>query len=411
MDPQERPNADVLLEHPFIKKSQGKKLLAELVANSIDQIEAFREAKAKASRYPKEDLAAEFGPGKQIKIVEDGNYEYNESGTTKVYMDSLDNEENEDEHENPEKYITNESGTMIVKKTPHNSAAKNITNLDEENDIGSGSIVYHRVKNEPGEAESEYEVYIKIYREYNRKYEKDKNEMESELTEICKYLTYNQRKSPMDIFHQRKTELQTELDAELEKIKQKYMERICDIDKIIQYKRQLEVIRARFKEIGTNIEDLDCMKDIGEKKSYFKKQHTIDNFEQNPTNIKETKESKEVPQGNPINSTQQILKKYYKIGEKGKVTLNINTGDAEGSKPKPLATKDKEKPNLSSRGALPKNPGSPSAQTPKSGLAPDKKNNQSVKNLLQKKPLVSILAEKNKYSESSSDKIGLKKKV
>jgi len=398
----------VLLEHPFIKKSQGKKLLAELVANSIDQIEAFREARAKASRHQKEDLAAEFGPGKQIKIVEDGNYEYNESGTTKVYMDSQDNFNKVDDQESPDKYVTNESGTMIVKKTPHNSAGKNITNLEEEHETGSGSIVYHRVKNEPGEAESEYEVYIKIYREYNRKYEKDKNEMESELTEICKYLTYNQRKSPMDIFHQRKVELQAELDAELEKIRQKYLERIGDIDKIIQYKRQLEVIRARFKEIGKNIEDLDCMKDIGDKKSHFKKQHTIDNIDHIG---KEYKEPKEPLQANPINSTQQILKKYYKIGEKGKINLNINTGDPEGSKPKQLVSKDKEKPNLSSRGALPKNPGSPTAQTPKGGLAPDKKNNQSVKNLLQKKPLVSIMTEKNKYSESSSDKIGLKKKI
>ena len=397
MDPAERPNADWLLEHPFIKKSQGKKLLAELVANSIDQIEAYRESRARSARSPSEEVEAECA-GRQVVIVdeEEGSYRYSESGTTKVYEDGA-----------PDRFTTNESGTMIVKKTPQGSAGKEPGAGDEG---GSGSMVYHRVKGEGGEAESEYEVYIKIFREFNRKYEKDRVEMELKLNDICQYLTFNQRNTGMEVFLAKKKGLREEMEAEIQKVRARYGARISDIEKIIEYKDQLEVIRSMFKDLGVDIEELECMKDIGEKNKQFRKQNTFEILDTVEVREEKEKEKEKEKSGNGHTSSQQIIKKLYKIGEKSKMNLNIGSPEETSSKIKGILGKERDKANLSSRAMLSKNPGSPSNLTPKGGNPSEKKTNLSSKNLLSKKPLVSFLAEKSKQGESSSDKIVIKKK-
>jgi serine/threonine kinase 4 len=55
LEPSERPSAEVLLQHPFIKKSKGKKFLEELVMNWIDRIEADREERALKLKQSKND--------------------------------------------------------------------------------------------------------------------------------------------------------------------------------------------------------------------------------------------------------------------------------------------------------------------------------------------------------------------
>lgn len=271
-------------------------------------------------------------------------------------------------------------------------------------------MVYHRVKGEGGEAESEYEVYIKIFREFNRKYEKDRVEMELKLNDICQYLTFNQRNTGMEVFLAKKKGLREEMEAEIQKVRARYGARISDIEKIIEYKDQLEVIRSMFKDLGVDIEELECMKDIGEKNKQFRKQNTFEILDTVEVREEKEKEKEKEKSGNGHTSSQQIIKKLYKIGEKSKMNLNIGSPEETSSKIKGILGKERDKANLSSRAMLSKNPGSPSNLTPKGGNPSEKKTNLSSKNLLSKKPLVSFLAEKSKQGESSSDKIVIKKK-
>lgn len=81
LNPDDRPTATELLEHPFIKKSQGKSILAELVANSIDEIESYRSDRK--LRLDNMDLGLDENGSLNVE----GEFEYNETGTVRVRKD------------------------------------------------------------------------------------------------------------------------------------------------------------------------------------------------------------------------------------------------------------------------------------------------------------------------------------
>lgn len=418
LDPEQRPTADILLSHPFIKKSQGKKLLAELVANSIDQIEKFREERGENMKNPSEGNV-HVRPKQNWEIEEMNNqlksqYEYNETGTTKIKLEN----EGEDQTSKPtkSKYV-NESGTMIINKSSENSTGKK-SEPEESSKVNSGSIIYHAEEGKVSQ-KNDFELYMKMLREFNQKYEGERAEMEVALIDICKNLTYNQRNTSLDIFVKKKDQLKSEMDAEIMKIKQKFGEKITDINRIIENKQQIELLRTKFKELGTNIEDFDCMKETGAGfNASFKKEKTMDLRDYMSRQDREPFES---------SSTSHLLpKKLYKMNDQ---RLHLNNHDDYE-----LSNRQQEKPSmisnlvkvqkvmnsdrgskLSSRNPLqmPKGLGiqaspSPPNLTP-SGLK-DKTVFSSTKLQNTKKKITTYLVEKNKGQESSMDKLKAQKK-
>lgn len=390
----------MLLNHPFIKKSQGKRLLAELVANWLDQIERHREERAQKLKLNKSE-DGEFNHKKMKGLVMDqAKLEDLEEEEYEVIMNKYSSSD--------QKYTTNESGTMIVRKTPGNSTGKNSGCIEEPAQQNSGSIVYHE---NADESNHEFEVYMKMLKEFNQKYEGDRLQMENEVAEICRNLTYNQRMSSIEAFEDKKISLKSEMEMEIARIKQKYTEKINSITKIIENKKKLDLLRSKFKEIGENIDDMDCMKDIGDKSKYFKREGTFESKE--GSNGPQKIEHKELSTANiGVGNQGQYMKKLYKIGEKNRASALINQGnEAETvstllnniNKLKKMNSNDKNV--LSSRAVLNKSPGSPANQTPKGASQLEKKNQLSSKNLLTKKSLVTYVTEKSKAHQSSADKI------
>lgn len=403
IEPVERPTAEVLLTHPFMKKAQGKRLLSELVANWIDQIEAHREERAENMKNNKEE-DGEFGSKRNQGLVLD-----------KANMEYLDEDEYTEDMakytKSGQKYTTNESGTMIVKKTPDGSTGKNSGCQEDVSPANTGSIVYHENAEDNG---NEFENYMKMLKEFNQKYDGDRQHMETEVAVICRALTYNQRIASIEAFESKKNALQIDMDAEIAKIKQKYTDKINSITKIMEHKKKLDLLRCKFKEIGENIDEMDCMKDIGEKSKYFKRENTFESKDgsMGPSRLdhKEASISAITP-----TSTSQYVKKLYKIGEKNRIGGGISSGgDTEPvtsilsniSKLKKMNSNEKN--IVSSRAALNKAPGSPTNHTPKGASQLDKKNQLSSKNLLTKKPLVSYVTDRSKTHQSSADKLPTK---
>lgn len=401
LEPSERPSAEQLLQHAFIRKSKGKKFLEELVMNWIDQIEADREDRALKLKQSKNDDGIFGGRRENKGLVLDKNR-----------MDYLENEEDDGSYarssQSEKKYTTNESGTMIVRKTPENSSGKN-SGIEDVSQSNTGSIVYHE---HAEDGSNEFEVYMKMLKEFNQKYEGDRLEMENEVAEICRLLSYNQRITPLETFSSKRDALRVEMESEINKIRLKYNEKINSINKIIENKKKLDLLRTKFKEIGENIDDMDCMKDIGDKSKYFRRDGTFDSKEgSSGPQRQETKETSVLTTAN--NASNQYIKKIYKIGEKSKIpgSGNININEAEPvasilsniSKLKKMNSNEKN--IMSSRAALNKTPSSPSNHTPKGATQLEKKNQLSSKNLLSKKPLVTYMTEKGKGHQSSADKI------
>ena len=393
----------MLLQHPFIKKSKGKKFLEELVMNWIDQIEADREERAQKLKQSKSDEGIFGGRRDNKGLVLDH-----------AQLDYLDQEEEDSTYlKSDKKYTTNESGTMIVRKTPENSSGKN-SGIEDVSPNNTGSIVYHE---NAEDGSNEFEAYMKMLKEFNQKYEGDRLDMETDVAEICRHLSYNQRITPLETFSTKRNALKTEMEAEIAKLKQRYGEKINSINKIIENKKKLELLRMKFKEMGENIDDMDCMKDIGDKSKYFRRDGTFDSKDGSAgPQRQEVKEASVLTTGN--SAATQYIKKIYKIGEKGKMPSPGNGAANEGEPVASLLSNisklkkmnSNEKNILSSRAALNKTPSSPSNHTPKGAAQGEKKNQLSSKNLLSKKPLVTYMAEKGKAHQSSADKIASKPK-
>jgi hypothetical protein len=340
VDASKRPTADQLLQDPFILKSQGKKIMAAVVASAMEKIEEYREERARALKECQDPSGMPFRR-KKVGLQAD-----NEEGGN------------------------SEEDNLVIHRIDSPSKS------DSDQAANTGSIVITK-DTEDSESSSEFEQYMKMLKEFNQKYDSgDRQEMETELNEICRNLPYSHRSTGMDLYMKKREALKNEMEVELAKLRQRYLDKISELNKIIENKQQLDLLRVKFKNLGVNIEEFDCMKDIGDSGRMFKKE---------VTSAFEPKDGSNGP-------AKAGVKRVYKIGEKA--------AELAGKLSKPV---------LSSRAGQGVTSGSPPLPGPKgvttAALGLDKKNPLSAKNLLPKKPLVSIIADKHLPHDSSADKV------
>lgn len=157
LDPNSRPLAKELLDHPFLKLSQGKRILSNLVNDVLPDIEEYRKERQAAICNPS---LSDPERDRERKLATREEYEYNETGTVRVRKTIQKDEESE--------YSLPESnpGTMIFKEDP----------------ISPGTIVYHdnnsnqfgttnEIDGEATHQPSEFQQYVKMYKQFNQKYE------------------------------------------------------------------------------------------------------------------------------------------------------------------------------------------------------------------------------------------------
>ena len=160
-EPEKRPSAKELLEHPFIiKYNRGNKLIAELINNSMDDLEFYRKKILESDESEEEDKITEFIKNKntnKCKIEQkNNNYnenyyseEKNESGSVIIKNNSSKNVLNVTG-------IVEETGTMINIDKEKNMDSMKSKSIDEE----QGSVVIkktNKIKKENKEVEDEEE--------------------------------------------------------------------------------------------------------------------------------------------------------------------------------------------------------------------------------------------------------------
>ena len=149
-DPEKRPSAKELLQHPFILKyNRGSKLIAELINNSLDELEFYRKKILESDESEEEDKNTDLiNNTKKYKAEIFNNYNEN-------YNDNFNDEENcgsviikndnngKNKNELNASNIIEETGTMInVDKVKNNINSIISKNIVEE----QGSVL---IKNTP----------------------------------------------------------------------------------------------------------------------------------------------------------------------------------------------------------------------------------------------------------------------
>ena len=154
-EPEKRPSAKELLQHPFIMKyNRGSKLIAELVNNSMDDLEFYRKKILESDESEEEDKNTEFINNTKKFKQELNNYGNENNNTNKINNDNTIEEENcgsviikenyDDKNKNEfnASNIIEETGTMInmdkVKNTINN--INNINNINSMNSIISKNV-------------------------------------------------------------------------------------------------------------------------------------------------------------------------------------------------------------------------------------------------------------------------------
>ena len=138
-EPEKRLSAKELLEHPFIiKYNRGNKLIAELVNNSMDELELYRKKILESDESEEEDKITEIIKNKntnKYKIERKNNNSQNyyipgknESGSVIIKDSSSRNELNVTN-------IVEDTGTMVI--VDKNIKTKESNNLEEEQQQGS----------------------------------------------------------------------------------------------------------------------------------------------------------------------------------------------------------------------------------------------------------------------------------
>lgn len=196
LNPKERPNAKDLVHEAFVKKSKGRGIISELVANSIDAIEKHRVNHSKKLKKKNIDdsfeeqecdvntmiqhgtnegneedsLEEDSVPGDTGTMIEHGTIIQNDTGTmiehatikedpnarikqhgiaNKKGNDNWFQQEDTKSHQNKEEFFvfTNETGTMLEKKDPQEEEVVD-SEADDNNSIiitnDTGTMVYHQ---------------------------------------------------------------------------------------------------------------------------------------------------------------------------------------------------------------------------------------------------------------------------
>ena len=144
-DPEKRPSAKELLQHPFILKyNRGSKLIAELINNNLDYLEFYRKKILESDESEEEDKNTEFfNNTKKFRADIYNNNDNNEEeniGSVIIKKDTNDINKNKFNASN----IIEETGTMInVDKVKNNIDSGISKNLIED----QGSVVIKDVPN------------------------------------------------------------------------------------------------------------------------------------------------------------------------------------------------------------------------------------------------------------------------
>ena len=153
-DPEKRPSAKELLQHPFILKfNRGNKLISELINNSLDDLALYRKKilESDESEEEEEDNNTTEIQGNFNKINDDYNNgiynennssviirDNNENGTTKINvieetgtMINMDKEKNDNSNSVIVKSVTDQ-GSVLIKNSPNSRGGNNCCAQNED---------------------------------------------------------------------------------------------------------------------------------------------------------------------------------------------------------------------------------------------------------------------------------------
>ena len=157
-EPEKRPSVKELSEHPFINKyNRGNKLIAELVSNSMDDLEFYRKKILESDESEEEDKITEIiknNNTNKYKIEQKNNYIKNDYLDEKNETGSVIIKDNSSKNELDVSNIVEETRTMInIDKNINSIQSKNIE--DEQ-----GSVVIKKTTkiNENDELENENQL-------------------------------------------------------------------------------------------------------------------------------------------------------------------------------------------------------------------------------------------------------------
>ena len=190
---EKRPSAKELLEHPFINKfNRGSKLIAELINNSMDDLEFYRKKILESDESEEEDKITEIIKNKNTnknKIEQKNNYNENynvegknESGSVIIKDSSSKNELNVTN-------IVEETGTMVIVDKDKNINSITSKNMEEE----QGSVIIKKTEKinkeiDDSENENELKKMIDMYGVDGLSFEYNKNPdktIKAEETKMC----------------------------------------------------------------------------------------------------------------------------------------------------------------------------------------------------------------------------------
>ena len=333
-EPEKRPSAKELLDHPFIiKYNRGNKLIAELINNSMDDLEFYRKKILESDESEEEDKITEFIKNKntnKYKIEQkNNNYnenyyseEKNESGSVIIKNNSSKNVLNVTD-------IVEETGTMINVDKEKNMNSIITKNIDEE----QGSVVIKRTEkikrdyNEIENEEDQLKEMIDLYGVDGLSFEYNNNPgktLKAEETKMCEQRDMAEKKelnidyNSKDDFENKKTlsdlindssinnltvielkskilTIEEEMKAEIQKIKELYQK------KLYKYKMSLKFLKQN-----------QFLKNLNEYNDYKKFANKMkQKVEFNKEKIKINKEREKILINNNININNNITYNEY----------------------------------------------------------------------------------------------------
>ena len=333
-EPEKRPSAKELLDHPFIiKYNRGNKLIAELINNSMDDLEFYRKKILESDESEEEDKITEFIKNKntnKYKIEQkNNNYnenyyseEKNESGSVIIKNNSSKNVLNVTD-------IVEETGTMINVDKEKNMNSIITKNIDEE----QGSVVIKRTEkikrdyNEIENEEDQLKEMIYLYGVDGLSFEYNNNPgktLKAEETKMCEQRDMAEKKelnidyNSKDDFENKKTlsdlindssinnltvielkskilTIEEEMKAEIQKIKELYQK------KLYKYKMSLKFLKQN-----------QFLKNLNEYNDYKKFANKMkQKVEFNKEKIKINKEKEKILINNNININNNITYNEY----------------------------------------------------------------------------------------------------
>ena len=209
-EPEKRPSAKELLEHPFIiKYNRGNKLIAELINNSMDDLEFYRKKILESDESEEEDKITEIIKNKntnKYKIEQKNNNNYNENCFSEVKNESgsVIIKDNSSKNVLNVTDIVEETGTMINVDKEKNINSIKLNNIEEE----QGSVVIKKTEkinkenNEIENEEDQLKQMIDLYGVDGLSFEYNNNPgktLKAEETKMCEQRDMVEKREKNDI--------------------------------------------------------------------------------------------------------------------------------------------------------------------------------------------------------------------